>query len=147
MASNVTTYSIRKGWTRVRLQLDNAPAHASKKIQAAMLQACEQATPKIELIFQPACSPDTNLCDLGFFASLDCWLPKVRSYNLDALAKMVKQHFAEYDSRKLQKLCSTKDIFCRRIAEHHGDNDFVLPHHRDYGLSSEVSDEFEWSKM
>ena len=63
---------------------------------------------------------------------------------LGRIEKMVKQHFAEYDSRKLQKLCSTKDIFCRRIAEHHGDNDFVLPHHRDYGLSSEVSDEFEW---
>ena len=55
-----------------------------------------------------------------------------------------KKHFADYDSGKLQKLCSTKDIFCRRIAESQGDNDFVLPHNRDYGLSSDVSDEFEW---
>ena len=63
---------------------------------------------------------------------------------MDKLAKMVREHFAEYPSSKIQKLCSTKDLVCRRIVENAGDNDFELPHRRDYGLSSDVSDEFEY---
>ena len=142
------------GWSKIIIQLDGARAHtkgrnAKKKAGQQktswekLMEAAENGQPAIELVVQPANSPDTNKCDLGFFSSLDACLPRVRAYKPDLIVAKVHEAFSEYDPAKLQKLEQTWQLILRRISEHDGDNDYVLPHSKDYGLSRVMPADFD----
>ena len=56
----------------------------------------DQGKPKIVIVLQIPQSPCTNLCDLGFFSSIDSRLPKLRSFKLPEFTQQIKQAFEEY---------------------------------------------------
>ena len=74
----------------VKVQFDNAPGHRTKNIDTRITAALTSARPHIKLVNQPAQSPCTNLCDLGFFNSIDSKLPKLRSFRLPETTNCVR---------------------------------------------------------
>ena len=73
----------------------------------------------------------TNLCDLGFFRSIDLRLPKLRSFAMPTFIKQIERAFKEYPDEKLDDLCGMKTRVCVAIVENWDDNDFRLPNRRD----------------
>ena len=74
------------GWSKIRVQMDNARTHTkgknSKNPEGTPWDRIMKAAANpgegecvIEIVLQPANSPDTNKCDLGFFASKWTRLP------------------------------------------------------------------------
>jgi hypothetical protein len=61
----------------------------------------------IQLINQPANSPDLNVLDLGFFASLQSKAYEKISRNLDELIRNVKNEFNNYDPDTLNRVFLT----------------------------------------
>lgn len=64
----------------VKVQFDIAPGHQTSRIDPRVEQALTAARPHIKSVSQPLQSPCTNVCDLGFFNSIDSRLPKLRSF-------------------------------------------------------------------
>ena len=113
--------------------MDNAGSHGMatlihKKIANA-LPACKGGGPSIKLVDQPAQSPDTNVCDLGLFRSVDSRIPKFRPFQLDRFARMVSKAHRQYPGDKVEQLYQTKIAVCKKMVEAKGDNSFDL-HHR-----------------
>jgi hypothetical protein len=78
---------------------------------------------------QPAQSPDTNVCDLGLFRSVDSRIPKFRPFQLDKFAKIVSKAHLQYPGDKVERLYETKIAVCKKMVEAKCDNSFDL-HHR-----------------
>ena len=76
---------------------------------------------------QPASSPDTNVLDLGIFASCQSRQLKHYSQNFNELIDLVQKSFDDLEEKKLAKiwhtLASTKNL----IIEQKGNNDYALP--------------------
>ena len=89
-----------------------------------------QAGPTIKILEQCAQSPCTNVCDLGFFNSVDARLPKLRPYNLDEFERLIVAAHADYPAEKMDALFDSKQRICSCIlaATPPGGNDFALPH-------------------
>ena len=106
--------------------------HKKKAIQKRLAAACQnrrgQQGIAIEISPQPAQSPDLNLCDLGFFASLDTHLGNKRSFDLLKFDRQVKAAFRSYDPNKLDKLADTKMLIIQEIIKCSGSNTYCLPH-------------------
>ena len=99
----------------------------------------------IEIVLQPANSPDTNKCDLGFFASMDSFSAPVRGFQLDDIVKHIVDTFEDYPAESLAKLDQTWHLVLHRIAECTGDSTYALPHSKEYGLSKDVAAVYdEW---
>jgi len=115
----------------VKLQFDNAGPHKThSEVDPRLAAAMSKGKPRIVFVEQIAQSPCTNLCDLGFFRSIDSRLPKLRSFSLLELISQIKDAFAEYPSAKLSSLVIMKARVTRCIADHEGANDFKLPHRK-----------------
>ena len=120
-----------KGAGLIKLQVDNAPGHRTSVANSPALQKLlDKGNPKIELVEQMPQSPCTNLCDLGFFRSIDSRLPKLRSFQMPTFIKQIEEAFEEYPEEKLDALCAMKTRVCVAIVENWGENDFVLPHRK-----------------
>jgi len=103
----------------VKLQFDNAGPHKThSEVDPRLAAAMSKGKPRIVFVEQIAQSPCTNLCDLGFFRSIDSRLPKLRSFSLLELISQIKDAFAEYPSAKLSSLVIMKARVTRCIADH-----------------------------
>lgn len=115
----------------VKVQFDNAPGHrTSRFIDPRIEVALTSSRPHIRLVSQPAQSPCTNVCDLGFFNSIDSRLPKLRSFKLPEFISQIENAFGAYPLDKLDKLFDTKSLVVACIQEAEGENTFKLPHNR-----------------
>jgi len=115
----------------VKLQFDNAPGHRTgADISAALKKAMKgmPGMPGIVFVEQIAQSPCTNLCDLGFFRSIDSRLPKLRSFKLTEFIKQIHDAYDDYPSEKIDALVRCKKRVVTCIAENEGRNDLKLPH-------------------
>ena len=83
---------------------------------------------KIKLCAQPANSPDLNINDLGFFASLQsryhCTCPR----NELELITMVQNSYDDYPISKLNRLWVTLQSCLNEIIKSVGDNKHSIPH-------------------
>ena len=113
---------------KVVLQYDNAGPHKKKTLQANLLEAASSGYPEIFLKPQPPQSPDVNLNDLGFYASLESHIGNFRSFKLQEFQDQIQEAFDNYDSSKLQKLVETKANVIKAIYNAGGSNEFILPH-------------------
>ena len=106
-----------------------------KERPKALKSLCKEFSCSSALKVVPQCaqSPDTNVCDLGFFNSVDSRLPKLRPYDLDAFFALVEEAHAEYPAEKLDSLYDSKMRICKAIlsANPPGNNDYKMPHHGD----------------
>jgi hypothetical protein len=74
-------------------------------------------------------SPDTNVCDLGFFRTLQSqqWkLPATK--NIDDLIERVQQAFEELALESIDANFLTLQSCLDKIVERHGGNDYNIPH-------------------
>jgi hypothetical protein len=107
---------------------DNAPVHFNEsnpewKIASKLDNWC------IELKNQCPNSPDTNICDLGFFRTLQSeqWkLPCAKS--TDELIERVEQAFNELSPESIDANFVTLQSYLDEIVKHHGCNDYKIPH-------------------
>ena len=68
----------------VYVQQDDAPGHTGKKKPELLAEAGrkrKRGEPRIELVQQPAQSPDFNTCDLAFFRALGSGRAQAASLN------------------------------------------------------------------
>ena len=127
----------------VKVQFDNARPHTAQNVTKYLKTAASNKGPNgkprvpIEIVDQPAQSPDTNCNDLGFYASIDSRMPKFRSFNLDQLFAEVCQAWNAYPSEKLRDIFDTKHAIMEEIIKDKGDNLYKLPHKKDKHRSHE----------
>jgi len=115
--------------TKTFVQQDGAKAHFAP-LDQDFYEELQQLgiEDKIKLCTQPANSPDLNINDLGFFASLQsahhCHCPR----NELELIAMVRESFASYPVSKLNRLWVTLQSMMNEIVKCQGDNTFKIPH-------------------
>ena len=87
-----------------------------------------ESKPKIVIVLQVPQSPCTNLCDLGFFRSIDSRLPKLRSFKLPEFIQQIKGAYQDYPPEKIASLVEMKRRVVQCLIKYKGTNDFKLPH-------------------
>jgi hypothetical protein len=123
----------RGQWARrdfaVRIQHDGASAHMHEKDTLFELQLRVMGLAgKIRLYYQPANSPDCNICDLGLFRALQSMAFKRTAEDVPALISHVLITYNTYDPTKINKIFLTLMSVLNCIIETHGGNEFPLPH-------------------
>ncbi|ETV83841.1 hypothetical protein H257_04451 [Aphanomyces astaci] len=77
---------------------------------------------------QPPNSPDLNVLDLGYFASIQSLQNKVVSHSIDDVIQSTLASFEALSSEKLENVFHTFQAVMRLVLEHNGSNHFPLPH-------------------
>jgi len=106
------------------IQQDNAPSHLPVDDEEFAV-AVAQTGLDIRLINQPANSPDLNVLDLGFFASLT---NEQISRNLDELIENVQKEFDNYDPATLNREFLTLQGCMIEVMKDGGGNRYKIPH-------------------
>ena len=83
---------------------------------------------EIELKQQPANSPDLNVLDLGFFASIQALQHQKQAYNMATMLKACDDAFNEYPRIKLENIFLTLQLVYDEVIKANGNNTFPLPH-------------------
>ena len=114
---------------KIRIQQDGAPGHHSPDDE----EWCEIVesmglTGKVVLFNQPANSPDTNLCDLGFFNSIQARYNKEAPKRVEDIISCVDKALKEYPSSLLNRLWITHMSVMNEIILCNGNNDYKIPH-------------------
>jgi hypothetical protein len=115
----------------VTIQQDGAPSHGVLARNPAVFERAMVALglgELIKLITQPAQSPDTNVCDLGFFAAWQADYYRKSPRNVVEMIAMVKESYDSYDSHKLNRIWLSHQACMNEIIDSGGSNDYKLPH-------------------
>jgi len=102
------------------IQQDNARTHIEPNDEAFRL-AVQQTGLDIRIFNQPPNSPDLNILDLGFFASL-------QSKNMDDLIQNVQREFSCYDESKIRNVFLTLQGCMIEVMKKGGGNGYKIPH-------------------
>jgi hypothetical protein len=97
-------------------------------ISASSMSAAAQTGFNIHLINQPPNSPDMNILDLGFFASLQSLTDKTTSRNMDELIANVENEFQNYDPHDLRNVFLTLQGCLIEVMKAGGGNRYKIPH-------------------
>jgi hypothetical protein len=89
---------------------------------------------KILLYAQPARSPDTNINDLGFIRALQSSYHGHCPDDESQIIQYVSLAYQEYDQAKINDIWLSMMEVLNLVIEHHGGNDFRLPHLRKAAL-------------
>jgi len=111
----------------IYIQQDNAPSHVpvnDKEFRVAVARTWLD----IQLINQPANSPDLNVLDLGFFNSLQSLTYDRISRNLDELIANVENEFEKYDPDTLNRVFLTLQGCLVEVMKDGGGNRYKIPH-------------------
>ncbi|KAF0701534.1 Aste57867_8015 [Aphanomyces stellatus] len=111
---------------RVVLQHDNATPHGS--VTDRDLEAVSSDGWTFVVRAQPPNSPDLNVLDLGFFASIQSLQYKTMSRTVDDVIRSTLAAFDALCCDKLECVFLTLQAVVGLILEHDGGNNFVLPH-------------------
>jgi hypothetical protein len=109
------------------IQQDNAPSHlpvGDKEFATAVAHTGLD----IQLVNQPANSPDLNVLDVGFFASLQSLTYERISRNLDDLIENVQKEFDNYDPTTLNRVFLILQGCMIEVMKHGGGNRYKIPH-------------------
>ncbi|ETV96843.1 hypothetical protein H310_10130 [Aphanomyces invadans] len=110
----------------VLLQHDNALPYGS--ITDAVLEGVSTDGWSFKIRKQPPNSPDLNVLDLGFFASIQSLQYKKMSRTVDDVVRNTMEAYGELKYDKLEAVFLTFQAVMRMVLEHGGDNHFALPH-------------------
>ena len=119
----------------LRIQQDGAKSHIQEGdiYFAEFLRAMEELGVKAEFFTQAANSPDTNICDLGFFRAIQSHSLIVGSSE-GQLIESVQSAFASYPRQKLNHTWLTLQSCFNQIIEQEGGNDYKIPHMNKQGM-------------
>ena len=115
----------------IRIQQDGAPAHgAIGKDPRVFAKAMAElgVGEQIKLITQPAQSPDLNVCDLGFFSSIQTEYYKKCPRNVKEIHSCIDEALEEYPGDKLNRIWITLQSIMNEVIEDEGGNDYKIPH-------------------
>ncbi|ETV76455.1 hypothetical protein H257_09474 [Aphanomyces astaci] len=110
----------------VVLQDDNATPH--RVITDELLASVSTDGWTFVVRSQPPNSPDLNVLDLGFFASIQALQYKFESHSVDDVIRATLAAFALLESEKLVDAFLTLQAVMRLVLENNGGNQFGLPH-------------------
>ena len=82
----------------------------------------------VELVTQPAQSPDLNINDLGFFASLKSRVWGMNASTVDELVQTIFDQYEEYDGDTLERVWQSLFKVYNQTLSKLGDNDFSVEH-------------------
>ena len=80
----------------------------------------------VELVTQPAQSPDLNVNDLGSFASLKSRVWGMNASSIDELAETIFEQYEEYDGATLERVWQSLFKVYNQTLRKLGDNDFSV---------------------
>jgi hypothetical protein len=109
------------------IRQDNAPSHVSPDDEQ-FAAAVAQTGLDIRIINQPPNSPDMNVLDLGFFASLKSLADGRISRDVDELIENVQKEFDEYDPSALNRIFLTLQACLIEVMKDGGGNRYKVPH-------------------
>jgi hypothetical protein len=111
----------------IYIQQDNAQTHVPSN-DPGFLAAVENTGLKIELINQPANSPDMNALDLGYFSSIQSLTLESAPNTLQELIESVEVAFDSYDVDKLDKVFVTLQSVLEEVMKDEGGMGYKIPH-------------------
>ena len=116
----------------MQLQQDGAKPHVQCANQPAFdEQGCQDGW-KLQVVTQPANSPDLNWLDLAFFCSLETRVDKQYSlttaWSVDMMKELVVRKFEAYDAESMEHTYHTWCAVLTMVLKHGGGNDFHVPH-------------------
>ena len=113
---------------RVVVQQDGASPHTGKNDPEIRNSAGMGRGWMVELVTQPAQSPDLNVNDLGFFASLTSRVWRMNASSIDELVEIIFQQYEEYDSATLERVWQSLFKVYNQTLRKMGDNYFSVEH-------------------
>ncbi len=131
--------AIRKKWPRfffessrnksrpIFVQQDNARPH-TKLDDVAVQEASKIGGYNIQMVCQPANSPDCNILDLGMFNSIDRIQQTFHRQSVEDLVKAVIATFNKLPSEKIDCCFLTLQSVLGKIIATDGGNDYKIPH-------------------
>ena len=81
-----------------------------------------------ELVTEPAQSPDLNVNDLGFFASLKSRVWGINASTIEELVKTIFEQYEEYDGDALERVWQCLFKVYNQTLRKFGDNDLSVEH-------------------
>jgi len=112
----------RRQCPRVQVQQDNAPAHGAPGhwFSAPGLS--------VELVCQPAQSPDLNVLDLGYFTAIQALQQQKKTQSPQELVSAVEMSFLELRRETLENVFYTWAACMEQVLLHAGGNDYKISH-------------------
>ena len=120
-------YVFGDGRREVIIQQDGAGSHIHQN-DTEFKEACEELGISVRLMTQPAQSPDLNINDLAFFASMASLMKKRKPKTQLQLVEFVQQEYAQYCPTVLNKMWLTHMAVMNEILKCDGGNTYKLPH-------------------
>ncbi|KAM0831755.1 hypothetical protein ACQ4PT_065325 [Festuca glaucescens] len=114
-------------WNTIYIQQDNAKTHVACDDPIVVSEAVK-GNWDIRMVFQPPNSPDMNILDLGWFASIQSMFQKKFPKTLKEIVEKVDESLVEYPHEKLNRIFLTHQNCMRAIIKHKGSIHYDLPH-------------------
>ncbi|VFQ87485.1 unnamed protein product [Cuscuta campestris] len=126
MMLNQVIPAFKAKWPKTRakiviIQQDNAKPHVHPDDPDRVL-SCQKDGWNISIKCQPPNSPDLNVLDLGFFASIDSLKNQKAPRNINELINAVQSAFEELTPQKLNKVFLTLQCVMEQILAQKGGN-------------------------
>jgi chemotaxis protein histidine kinase CheA len=109
------------------VQQDNAKPHILPNDQEFQ-DAVSKIGMDIQLVQQPANSPDLNVNDLGFFNSIESLTDRRSPRTLNDLIRDVQEEFAAYDAPTLNRIFISLQTCMTEVLNNSGGNGYNIPH-------------------
>lgn len=125
--------SIKENWPEeyagqtIFIQQDNARTHVSPT-DPEFCAAVEETGLDIQLIHQPANSPDMNILDLGFFSSIQSLTDKESPRTIEELIRDVEKEYNNYEVLNVKKVFLTLQGCMIETMKCGGGNKYSIPH-------------------
>ena len=113
---------------RVVAQQDGASPHTGEGNPEILNSAGMGRGWLVELVTQPSQSPDLNITDLGFFASLKSRVWGMNASSANELVETIFQQYEEYDGDTLERVWQSLFKVYNQTLRTLGDNDFSVEH-------------------
>ncbi len=109
------------------IQHDNAPPHRVDEDE--LKERCQELGVDCRFYFQPAQSPDLNICDLSFFPAIQSLFHKIETERtLVAIMSAVLTAFEKFSSNSLNRAFLSLLMNYNLVLQHDGGNLYKLPH-------------------
>jgi hypothetical protein len=109
------------------IQQDNASSHVPPN-DSQFQTAVAQTGLDIKITYQPSNSPDMNVLDLGYFASLQSLTHRRACRNIDELIQNVETEYENYNPNTLRRVFLTLQSCMIEVMKERGGNRYKVPH-------------------